>query len=167
MIQRIQTLYLFVVFALCLVCLCLPVAHFVALGSNAQAGGCAGVWNGCEQIDMYNLWLVSEGRRMFYFCPVLMAILVITAALTFMDIWLYRHRILQMRIIIFCMILLVAWYIAYGVIVYLMVSTVTAFESVRPHLTAALPAVSFILLYLAHRGIMKDEKLVRSLDRLR
>ena len=32
---------------------------------------------------------------------------------------------------------------------------------------ASLPFVSLILLYLAFRGILKDEKLVRSLDRLR
>ena len=164
MIQRIQTLYLLVAFAFCVVCLCLPIAHFVA-GDGLTVGTNAGLWDAYERVDMYNLWLVSEGRHMFYFCPVLMGILVIATSLIFVDVLLYKHRILQMRVATFCMILLVAWYIAYGVIIYLLCSA--AGMKWFTHSTAAFPAVAFILLYLAVRGIMKDEKLVRSLDRLR
>ena len=153
MIQRIQTLYLIAAFALCIGCLCKPVAHFTiheGLGNTA---------------DMYNLWLVSEGRHEFYFCPVMMGILIITALLVFLDIWLYRHRASQMRLAVFCMILLVAWYIAYGIICHVLSTSLHA--SWRPHWTAALPAAALILLYLSFRGILKDEMLVRSLDRLR
>ena len=152
MIQRIQTIYLLAAFALCIGCLCTPIAHFMVSESM-------------EKVDMYNLWLVSEGRHMFYFCPVLMAILVITTSLIFIDVWLFKHRVLQMRVAIFSMILLVAWYIVYGIIIFLLYSTAGMIWST--HWTAAFPAVAFILLYLAFRGIMKDEKLVRSLDRLR
>ena len=160
MLQRIQTLYLLAAFALCLGCLCTPIAHFVA--SNVSAS----ILDSCEKVDMYNLWLVSEeGNHLFYFCPVLMAILVIATALIFLDIWLYKHRAFQMRVASFSMILLVAWYIAYGIITYLLLSS--AMQLWRPNWTAALPAAAFILLYLAFRGIQKDEMLVRSLDRLR
>ena len=152
MLQRIQTLYLLAAFALCIGCLCAPIAHFM-------------YFEGLEKVDMYNLWLVSEGKHLFYFCPVMMGILVITSAIVFMDIWLFKHRALQMRVATFCMILLVAWYIAYGIISYMLATNIPATS--RPHWTAALPAVAFILLYLAFRGILKDEKLVRSLDRLR
>lgn len=163
MIQRIQTLYLLAAFVLCIVCLCLPLAHFIA--SDSQAGALAGFWDAYERVDMYNLWLVSQGRHLFYFCPVLMAILVITTALIFIDIWLYKRRALQMRVATFCMILLVFWYIALGIITFNLHSTVMMLA--RPHWTAALPAAALILLYLAFRGILKDELLVRSLDRLR
>jgi hypothetical protein len=37
----------------------------------------------------------------------------------------------------------------------------------RPKVWAAVPAINSILLYLAFRGILHDEMLVRSLDRLR
>ena len=107
MLQRIQTIYLLLAFALCLGCLCSPIAHFMTNESM-------------ETVDMYNLWLVSEGQHMFYFCPVMMGILVITSAFVFMDIWLYKHRALQMRMASLCMVLLVAWYIAYGIISYLL-----------------------------------------------
>ena len=153
MIQRIQTIYLLAAFALCIGCLCMPVAHFMLPDSF-------------EKVDMYNLWLVSDdGSHMFSFCPVLMGILVITAAIVFVDIWLYKRRALQMRVVTFCLILLVAWYVAYGIISYLLLTEMQA--TWRPHWTAALPAAAFILLYLAFRGILKDEMLVRSLDRLR
>lgn len=153
MIQRVQTIYLFAAFVLCIGCLCTPVAHFMVNESM-------------ETVDMYNLWLVSEeGRHVFSFCPVLMGILVIASALVFLDIWLYKRRALQMRVATFCMILLVAWNIAYAVICYLLITEMQA--DWRPHWTAALPVVALILLYLAFRGILKDEMLVRSLDRLR
>ena len=161
MIQRIQTLYLLAAFALCIGCLCSPIAHFVP----CETGILAELFGSYSKVDMYNLWFVSEGKHVFYFCPVLMGLLVITTALVFIDIWLFKHRALQMRVASFCMILLVFWYIAYCVISFYLISP--AMTLYRPHWTAALPAVAFILLYLAFRGIQKDEMLVRSLDRVR
>ena len=152
MIQRIQTLWLLAAFALCIGCLCTPIAHFMVKDSM-------------EAVDMYNLWLVSGGKHLFSFCPVLMGILTITAVIVFYDIWLFRHRALQMRLATFSMILLVAWYIAYGIISHLLCAEMEA--AWRPHWTAALPAAALVMLYLAFRGILKDEMLVRSLDRLR
>ena len=153
MIQRIQTIYLLVAFALCIGCLCLPVAHFMAVESM-------------EKVDMYNLWLVSaEGGHTFYFCPIMMAVLVFASVALFLDIWLFRRRALQMRVATFSMILIVAWYIAYGCISYMLSTELAA--TWRPHWSAALPAAALILAYLAFRGILKDEMLVRSLDRLR
>ncbi|MCR5851634.1 MAG: DUF4293 domain-containing protein [Bacteroidaceae bacterium] len=163
--QRIQTLYIVVAFALCIACLCTPLANFVVREEFNQTGAYAGFWDGYDRVEMYNLWLTSGFKRVFYFCPILMALLVITAALVFLDIWLYKQRALQMRIATFCMILLVAWNIAYGAVIYLLMSNLM--QTWRPHWTAALPAVALILLYLAFRGILKDEMLVRSLDRLR
>lgn len=152
MIQRIQTIYLIAAFALCIGCLCTPIAHFTTD-------------EGMETVDMYNLWLVSEGQHLFSFCPVMMGLLVITAIIVFYAVWLFRRRALQMRLATFSMILLVAWYIAYGTISHLLCTELEA--SWRPHWTAALPAAALIMLYLAFRGILKDEMLVRSLDRLR
>lgn len=162
MIQRLQTIYLLLAFAFCLACLCLPIAHFVPADERDWMSELFGIYS---QVDMYNLWLVSKGKHVFYYCPVLMGILVITAGLVFIDIWLFKHRALQMRVATFCMILLVFWYIAYGIICYFMISPI--FTLIRPHWAAALPFAALILLYLAFRGILKDEMLVRSLDRLR
>ncbi len=161
MIQRIQTLYLLAAMLLCIGCLCSPVAHFVP----CKTGILAELFGSYSEVEMYNLWFVSEGKHVFYFCPVLMGLLVIATALMFIDIWFFRHRALQMRVATFSMILLVFWYIAYGVICFYLISP--ALTLYRPHWTAALPAAALILLYLAFRSILKDEMLVRSLDRLR
>ncbi|MCH5169344.1 MAG: DUF4293 domain-containing protein [Prevotellaceae bacterium] len=153
MLQRIQTLYLLAAFGLCIACLCSPIAHFLVTGTD-------------EIIDMYNLWLVSaEGAHMFSFCPVLMVLLLITATALFLDVWLFTRRALQMRLATFCMLLLIAWNIVYGILTFLLSTEMQA--TWRPHWTAALPAASLILTYLAFRGILKDDMLVRSLDRLR
>lgn len=162
MLQRIQTIHLLLAFAFCLACLCLPIAHFIPADERDWMSELFGIYS---QVDMYNLWLVSEGKHVFYYCPVLMGILVITTGLIFIDIWLFKHRALQMRVATFCMILLVFWYIAYGIICYLGISPI--FTLIRPHWAAALPFAALIMLYLAFRGILKDEMLVRSLDRLR
>ena len=165
MIQRIQTLYLLAAFALCIGCLCSPIAHFFVQEACSLGEEAYGLWGSYERVDMYNLWLASGGKHLFYFCPVLMAILVIAAALVFIDIWLYKRRALQMRVVTFSMILLVAWYIAYGIITLNLLNTEMMLW--RPHWTTAFPAAALILLYLAFRRILKDEMLVRSLDRLR
>ena len=150
MIQRIQTIYLIAAFALCIGCLCTPIAHFMP-----REGG--------YMVNMYNLWFISQ--ELFYSCFALFGILAIAATVVFIDIWLFKRRALQMRLATFSMILLVAWYIAYGIYCYWFSGW---FEATwRPHWTAALPAAALIFLYLAFRGILKDEMLVRSLDRLR
>ena len=54
-----------------------------------------------------------------------------------------------------------------GFLFALLLAAVMMLGMMRPHWTAAFPAAALILLYLAFRGILKDEMLVRSLDRLR
>jgi hypothetical protein len=65
------------------------------------------------------------------------------------------------------MILLLGWYAVYGFFAWHYLGTFPMEVTFKVTVKASLPFVSFILLYLAVRGIMKDEKLVRSLDRLR
>jgi len=93
----------------------------------------------------------------------LFAILVIVTTLTFLDIFLYRRRALQMRVLSLCMVLLVGYY-AYLIFFVIMFKGDGTYT---PSVTAALPFVCIVLDYLAFRGILKDEMLVRSLDRLR
>lgn len=153
MIQRIQSLYLLLSTICSVYCLSNGIGHFY----NEE---------GERLADMYNLWLtsVADGTHNFY--PfALFVLLLITATLSLLSIFLFTRRALQMRVTSFCMILLVGWYITYGVFAYLLCGNMEA--QFRPHWVVVLPAVSLILQYLAFRGIMKDEMLVRSLDRLR
>lgn len=152
MIQRIQSLYLLLAFVLCVVCLSMSIGRFSTQEGEAVA-------------NMYNLWLILEGGGYSLYPWALFAILLITSTLSFLSIFLFSRRALQMRVVTFCIILLVGWYVAYAAFAYLLSTDYAAVF--RPNWSAALPAVGIILHYLAFRGIMRDEMLVRSLDRLR
>lgn len=95
----------------------------------------------------------------------LMAIMAVTGVLEFMGIFLFRRRALQMRVCTFCIILLLGWYATYVAFAYMVGEGLVG--EFRPQLWASIPAINAILLYLAFRGILRDEMLVRSLDRLR
>ena len=152
MIQRIQTVYLMLAFALCIFCMCVSIGHFYT--TDGEHVG-----------DLYNLWVhLADGHRSLK--PwALFVLLLIPSTLIFLSIFMFRRRAIQMRMCVFNMILLVGWYICYGVFAYILGGV---FKSVfRPSPLAAIPFACIILLYLAFRGILKDELLVRSLDRLR
>ena len=156
MIQRIQTIYLVLASALSVVCMRHCIGYF-------------SLPDGELSVKLYSLFyvLIEDGERVgsdFRFWA-LFAIMLIVATITFLNIFLYRQRALQMRICSFSMILLACWYAAYAAFVWVIKTELAS--SFRPGVVASLPLVAIILLYLAFRGIMKDEKLVRSLDRLR
>ena len=151
MIQRIQSLYLLVSAILGVVCLSMPLGQFLTASSEPYA-------------TLYNLWITSAENGNHNFVPwALFALLLIATSLTFFDIFLFKHRALQMRALSLCMILLVGYYAYLAFFAYMQQGD----GSFRPSVTAALPFVSIVLDYLAFRGILKDEMLVRSLDRLR
>ncbi len=150
MIQRIQSLYLLLSVVLSTVCLARPVGHFLTADSEHYA-------------TLYNLWL-SLDRGGHIFSPwALFALLCIASALTFIAIFLFKTRALQMRVTSLCMLLLVGYYVFFAIFAYLY----SGDGSFRPTLSAALPVVSLVLDYLAFRATLHDEQLIRSLDRLR
>lgn len=95
----------------------------------------------------------------------LTVIMCICAVLVFVDIFLFRRRALQMRVCSFCIILSLGWYAVFAALAFLLGDGLVGIYRPRPW--AAIPLVNVILLYLAFRAILKDELLVRSLDRLR
>lgn len=152
MIQRIQSLYMFISVVLGIVCLCLPLGAFY----NMQ---------GTHEADLYNLWIRICDTGLHIFTPwALFALMLSITSLTFIDIFLFNRRALQMRILVFCMILLVGYYMWLAFIGFIEYKGELSFT---PSITAGLPFVCIVLDYLAFRGILKDEMLVRSLDRLR
>lgn len=116
--------------------------------------------------SLYNLWMAWPDGTRTYSCWALFALLLLVSLFAFLDIFLYRRRALQMRVASFLILILVGWYAAYGIFVYLHLSSIPAAEF-RPYWTASFPFAAIVCLYLAFRGILRDEQLVRSLDRLR
>lgn len=143
--------------------MCNPVGVFRATDSTPVA-------------DLYNLWLSvdveSNGNITHVVMPwaALFGLQVMVASLLTINIFLYSKRALQMRVVNFSMLLLVAYYIVGCVCIFLLnhqhddLDTLGAF---RPTVWAAMPFVALIFSYLAFRGILKDQLLIKSLDRIR
>ncbi|MBQ9668781.1 MAG: DUF4293 domain-containing protein [Prevotella sp.] len=120
MIQRIQTVYLFIAFVVLLVC---------AL---------------CDQTFMF-------------LCGWTAALSVLTLA----DVFLYKNRTRQALFCLVLIVLAVIYYIALAVYNHSMNGTL---QLTWP---MVLPAVAIVFMFMARKRIIKDEKLVRSLDRIR
>ncbi len=60
--------------------------------------------------------------------------------------------------------LMAVWYLAFA---YLCVSVFPEAGTFHPYFPVCLPVVCLILYVMAHAGVNKDEKLVRSMDRIR
>ncbi|MBE6301982.1 MAG: DUF4293 family protein [Parabacteroides distasonis] len=153
MLQRIQTVYLLVVVVLTVVMLFLPLA---VLQSGDQF----------FTFDVAGLSSMVEQPELIYPTWGLFALVVIISLLSFLIIFLFKNRILQIRLCVFNSILMLGFY---GLFAFFYWSIKGQMEVISMSFKFALsfPLVSLILNYLAIRNIGADEALVRSLDRLR
>lgn len=151
MIQRVQSLYLLAVLILCIVCMCFSVGRFV--GENGDV------------VAVLNNLTLEVGEQTSFRPWAMFVELVLVCILSFFTIFTYKKRMRQIRMTIFSSIVLIGWYVTYGLFIYSLSGDLEA--SFRPSLMAAFPLVSIILNYLAIRAIGADEFLVRSLDRIR
>ena len=152
MLQRSQTLFLLGVFILTLFLLTGPIARFTLGGS--------------EFLLRYTGLFNADGEKMELATWPLSAIFIISLALAFLDIFLYRNRMRQMRIAIF-LILLNA-----GMLGMMFFFTTQAKGQLEGALLLyqwrfIVPPVCMILLYFAFRRIRRDELLVKAYDRIR
>ncbi|MCD8184712.1 MAG: DUF4293 domain-containing protein [Bacteroides sp.] len=152
MIQRIQSVYLLLVTVLLVLAACLPVGEFIGLD-----GVTAYVFKplGMTMADgvLHSTWG-------------LFGILLLSAIIAFCTIFLFRNRMLQVRMTIFSSLLLIGYYIAF-VVFMLMLKNDLEVMSLRLGWALCLPAVCIILNYLAFRTIYRDEVMVKAADRLR
>lgn len=100
----------------------------------------------------------------------LFGITILIVLLSFVAIFLYTKRVLQMRITVFNLLLKVGFYALVFVYRYSFTNTLVDTNldwdfSITPWL--ALPIIAIIFDYLAYRGIAIDERTVRFMDRLR
>ena len=150
MIQRIQSVYLLLVAILLVVALCIPVGSYLC--PNGYEAGSTNLGVRMEDGSLLSSW------GMF-------AILLLSAIVALGTIFLFRNRILQIRMTIFNSLLLVGYYLAFVAFLFVFRSRLDA--SFHLSWGLCLPFVSLVLNYLAIRAIGKDEVLVRAADRLR
>ena len=83
------------------------------------------------------------------------ALQLLSALLSAFTIFQYRRRIVQARLCLAGLAIVFAWYIGIAVL------------EGRVGTVEALPMVDAILIFMARKGILDDEKLVRAADRIR
>ena len=149
MIQRIQSVYLLAVTILMIVCMCNPVGSIIA-GTNGIS-------------EFGNLSITLPDGTKDYAPWALFAILLVVAILSLVTIFLFKKRMLQIRLTIFSSVVLIGYYLALGALIFMLAEE----TSFTPSWTVCLPLVAIILNWLAIRGIGADEALVKAYDRLR
>lgn len=162
MIQRVQTLYLFLVVILSAVMFFTPVGEFYNQTTlKVYELTFRGVFlkvDGTQQILENNPSVMSV-----WGLPILTAVILVIALIS---IFLYRKRVLQARFNVFNIMLMVGYYALLFFYIWIGKQKLHADESFLC-IPSSFPLISIILSALAIRGILKDEALVRSLDRLR
>ncbi len=149
MIQRIQSVYLLVVTILMVICMCSSVGSIIT--------------NTNEISEFGNLCITFPDGTKDYAPWALFAILLVVAVLSFVTIFLFKKRMLQIRLTIFSSVVLIGYYMALVAYIFMLAEDTTFSAS----WTVCLPFVALILNWLAIRGIGADEALVKAYDRLR
>lgn len=155
MLQRIQTLYLLLIVILSGITLFVPNAQFLSNpGSPEYVLNLKGLYGVTEktQVLIQNIWVLTTIKALI-------------ALIALYTIFIYKKRILQIRLSIFNMVLMMGYYPILFIYLWLIKSNhnieyligfVTIFH-----------VINIVLSILAIRAIGKDEALVKSLNRLR
>ena len=140
MIQRIQSIWLFLA----------AVAGFISLKIS--------FFSGHRINDVSKTMVFVNGSYNF----LLTIVTTIAASLSLMAIFLYKNRVLQLRINIVAIVLSLI-----TILLYFWQKQDFIPEESNINLTAIVAICIPVFLFLALRGIWKDEQLVKSADRLR
>ena len=158
MIQRIQTVFLFLAFLATLALFFFPLA---GIYSNTAA----------YKFYIYELKNMVPGEAsLFSFMTTfpLLLLNILVGAFSIAAVFLYKNRVLQAKIVrvaILSDIILIA--LVFFVYAKIIETKLLASPDYLDETGIYFPLISLIFLILANRSIMKDEKLVRSVDRLR
>lgn len=156
MIQRIQSVYLLLAVVVIIICFFIPLlsiqipaTDFTVEAINQKVFP-YGIYN--EGILELNTWGIF-------------VILIIACLLPFITIFLYKNRRIQMNLIIISIISILFYFFT----VYIYISSIynELNNATVLNIGTYLPIVSIIFLILAYNNINKDEKKVRSLNRIR
>ena len=152
MIQRIQSVYLLVVGILLAICLSSSIGTIVTADNQLAT--------------ITNLAVRDAEGGADYSPWALCVLLWISMLLAFGTIFLYRKRMLQIRLTAFSSILLIGYYLTLVAFIVMSIPSEGNY-SYSIDFTVCLPFVALVLNWLAIRAIGKDEMLVKAYDRLR
>jgi hypothetical protein len=155
MIQRLQSLYLLIVVILCLILFSGGILSFTDGTGNAvklMLNGSLTGQNGLMAGQVADMWPVP-------------AILILISLLSLTAIFLFKNRKIQLTVTTVVIVLsagLITALACYGF------NVISNFKmKIAPGIQMVLPFLILLFSVLACRGILKDNRLVKSYDRLR
>jgi hypothetical protein len=155
MIQRIQSVFLLAGILLLLAFILFPISH-INLEDNTHIDFYTTGFKVVENVNTIN---TTQTIPLF-------SATLFSLVLSVVCIFLFKNRLLQLRICIYN--ILVLFLIIVLLIFYLITfKTNSPVSSLNYTIWLAIPLVNIILNILAYRSIRKDENLVKSYDRLR
>lgn len=154
MIQRIQTLYLLLIVALTGLALWLPLADFTV---------------GADTYTLTAFGLKDASGVTLQPALYLGVALAAACLLPLVTIFLFKRRLVQIRLCAVELVLLIGAEVMMGIYFYLCNRYFSGgeFYSHTFKISLIFPLVCLIFDFLALRAVFRDEKLVRSLDRIR
>lgn len=153
MIQRVQTIYLFVAAALTFCLFGLPFANvgngFMTFNVTAYQ-----ISPTVPLVQMPKMWPLAT-------------VTLCAAIFCLVAIFLYANRARQMKMVRYNIAVQAIVMIGMVICCFNMQRTAGSMATVSPRFAFIIPAVNIVLLILANRGIKADDDLVKSADRLR
>lgn len=157
MIQRIQSLFLFIVLACCAACYFMPFWNYT--GTNPAYE---------YQVSLFAVTLVSGSAQNFYVGTLpIIVILSVSTILSLITLFYYKNRPMQLKLNNYNILMTVIFTGTIFLWIPYMIEEILP-DAVRTwQYGLLLPLISLVFLILAGNFIKKDEKLVKSADRLR
>jgi hypothetical protein len=155
MVQRIQTLFLLIAFLLVGSLFFMPFVNLLGMNNEFYELSITGV----NKIDAEGQSVVTNTMALSILVGAINVLLLLT-------IFLFKNRVLQMRLCIYNMLLLVGSLVL-GFYFFKQISQQVETPNHTFTVAVTFPLLAIILIYLAFRNIRRDELLVRSVDRIR
>jgi len=157
MIQRIQSLFLLCVLFACIACFSLP--FWTYTGQD---------YNYTYLVSLFAVELTEgNAQNLFVSTMPIIVIISVSAILSIVSIFYYKNRLIQIKINNYNLFLTIIFIGAIYLWIPYMIEEKLPNAIRNWNYGLILPLFSLIFLILANRFIKKDEKLVRSTDRLR
>lgn len=153
MIQRIQSVYLLL-------------AAFVMGILFFQSADLIRIQNALPE-QLNNMEYLNDQVLDVYDQKLLIALAIVAIIFSFITVFLFRNRKLQITLSRFTMFIVLLFFLFAFYLAYTDLNAFLSSLRITPAYGLFLPVASIVLLILAVQGIRKDEKLVKSMDRLR
>lgn len=156
MIQRVQSIYLFLVVVILSFMLISPLAELILKDGQSVVFYSHAVKKNLSD---------RHSEVLMHTIPLMLMICLI-AIISIINIFLFNRRILQMRICMLNIVLMIGLEVLFFFYYYKLRGSIIH-DNHELKLSVVFPFITIVLTFLAYRGIHEDEMTVRSYDRLR